>query len=247
MLGFYTLAFQIVGMPQMVVSGSVYFTLFAGTSEAVRSGVSPKAQFLTVLRGIMLLCMPAVVGLAATASLSIPLIMGTEWMPSAWLIVLLVPLGLCQTVGAAMAGVLNGLGRSDTLLKAELVSSIATILAILGGVALGANAVAIGVSLTALTFPVIAMRVIARQCGIGVREVVQAIGSPIAASLVMGVAIEGLERSLPDTLPRLAEFMICVAAGALLYAAILSLVFRDRLLADLGDIRFVLRRQKGNA
>ena len=188
--------------------------------------------------------MPAVVGLAATANLSVPLVLGDAWKPSARLIVLLVPLGLCQTVGAAMAGVLNGLGRADTLLKAELVSSGATILAILAGVTAGTDAVAVGVSLTALSFPMIAMRVIARRCDIGAREVLRATGSPVAASLLMGAGIVALQRVLPDTVPRSLDLAICVGAGVVLYPGILVAVFRERLGQDLSDMKFVVRPQK---
>ena len=243
-LGFYALAFQVVSMPQMIVAGSVYYTLFAGSSEAVRSGRSPKNQFLTIFRGIVLLCLPAIVGLAATANLSVPLVMGAQWTPAARLIVLLAPFGLCQLIGAALEGVLNGIGRADTLLKAQLLSSTATILAILVAAHAGSAAVAIGVSLTAFTSPVIAMRVIARDCAIGYRELFETMRKPIGASLLMGAGVALLQHVLPATLPLPAALAICVGTGVLLYGAVMMLLLRDRLSTDLAEIKLAMRRQR---
>ena len=243
-LGYYALAFQVVAIPQMVVSGSVYFTLFAGTSDALRSGVSPKPQFLATLRGIMLLCMPALVGLAATANLSLPLIMGQNWGGSARLVVLLAPLGLCQTLGAAMAGAINGLGRAGALVRVELLSSLATIAAIVATARFGSDAVAIGVSLTAVIFPVLSLRLIARECAITPSEIVGATASPIVASLLMGAGVAALQRVLPPELPSLVDLVACVAAGALLYVAAMLALFRDRLSQDLAEIRLVLRKKR---
>ncbi len=241
-LGFYALAFQVVGMPQMIVAGSIYFSLFAGTSEAVRSGGSPKAQFLTVLRGIMLLCMPAIAGMAATANLSIPLIMGAQWEPSARLLVLLAPLGLCLTLGAAMAGVLNGLGRAGMLLKAQTLSSVATIVAILATARMGSDAVAIGVSLTALSLPFMAMHAIARECAIDRHEILHAIGGPIAGSLLMAAGVALLQGLLPASWPPLVALIVCVAVGVVLYAATLLVLFRDRLSEDVAEMKLIMRK-----
>lgn len=243
-LGFYALAFQIVSMPQMIVAGSVYYTLFAGSSEAVRSGRSPKNQFLAIFRGIMLLCMPAIVGLAATANLSMPLVMGVQWTPAAELIVLLAPFGFCQLVGAAFEGMLSGLGRADTLLRAQLLSSGATIVAILAAVHFGSPAVAIGVSLTAFISPVVSMRAIARDCAIGHRELYETIRNPIAASLLMGVGVATLQHLFPATLPLFAALTICVVAGVVLYAGAMLVLLRERFSEEIAEIKLAMRRQK---
>ncbi len=241
-LGFYALAFQIVQLPEMIIAGSVYYTLFVGTSEAVREGRSSKPQFLGILRGIMLVGMPMMAGMAATANLSVPWVMGDQWLPSVRLLVLLSPQGLSLTVWAAMAGVLYGLGRADTLFRAEAISSGATILAILATARLGSDAVAIGVSLTALILPAFGTRVIARECGIAGREFLKAAASPVASALLMGGGVAALQYLLPADLPRIAALATCVLAGMVIYAASLLLLFRDNLAEDIAEIRQVMRR-----
>ena len=243
-LGFYALAFQIVSMPPMIVSGSAYYTLFAGTSEAARSGHSPKPQFLAVMRAIMLLCMPAIVGMAATANLSIPLIMGDPWTSSARLIVLLAPLGLCQTLAATMSGVLNGLGRAGTMLKAELVSGVATIIAIVATARLGSEAVAIGVSATALLLPWMALRVVMRECDIGGREILRAVASPSIAAMIMGLCVTLLQQILPASWPRFVDLIACIAAGGVLYLAALLVLLQGRVSENIADIRRLLGKRK---
>jgi O-antigen/teichoic acid export membrane protein len=90
------------------------------------------------------------IGLAVTASLSIPFILGDKWLPTVPLLICLVPLGLTQAMWAPVSGVLIGLGRSDLIFKLGLVGSIMTIAAIVFGVFFGSTAVALGVSFASI-------------------------------------------------------------------------------------------------
>ena len=239
------MAFQIIGLPQMILSGSVYFTLFTSTSEAHRLGKPGNGKldpgtFMRTLQGALLIVVPALTGIAATAPLAVPLLLGGQWQPLPLLIWLLVPLGIAQASGAATTGFLIGLGRSDITFRINLIAASATVAAIVIGVQFSSAAVAIGVSLTALLGQALALRAVRRACddqGGGFRRIFV---PPLAASLVMGIAVEALERCLPAMLAPLPALIVSVLAGILIYGAALFLFFRRHFRAMRGLMQTLL-------
>jgi PST family polysaccharide transporter len=225
-LGYYAMAFQIAGLPQLVLSGSIYFTLFAATSEAKREGQVRPEQFLNVLRGSLLIAVPALVGIAATAPLSVPLLLGDKWLPMIGLVWLLVPLGIAQAAAAATNGVLIGLGRADTIFRLTLAGASLTIVAILIGVQFSASAVAFAVSLAATIGMVLGLWAVLRACEARVWAIIGVFIPPLAASAIMAVAVLELERLLIGTLPVVLLLCLVIAGGVLVYAVTMFIAFR---------------------
>jgi PST family polysaccharide transporter len=237
MLGYYALAFQIVGLPQMVLSGSVYYMIFSKTSEAQRIGQSSSVHFLKILRGVFLLSAPIMIGLAVTAPLSIPILLGDKWGTTIPLLVLLVPLGLCQTANNAADGVLIGLGRADIGFKLNLLSSTATIIAILIGVIFNSKAVAIGVSATALLGTFLILSAVAKECKIRISRIADAVTIPLISALLMGCVVIIAQRYLTGIFPSIMRLIISILIGAGTYGLILFGLFHDQLATDIADIR----------
>lgn len=242
-LGHYALAFQIVGLPQMVLSGSIYYTVFSGTSEAKRDGTFSPARFLNVLRGVLLISAPAMIGMAVTAPLSVPLILGDKWMPTAYLIMLLTPLSLCQSMGAATSGMMIGLGRSDVTFRLGMIGAAMTVAAILAGVALGSSsAVAAGVSATSLIGAFLVLRFIVRECGTSFAAIGRAVAIPLISAVIMGCAVFALQSFMPESLMAAARLAISIIAGVLLYGLILFGLFRDQIATDVATISNAVMR-----
>ena len=249
-LGYYAMAFQIASLPQMVLSGSVYLTLFSATSDAQREGTVSAERFLNVLRVSLLLAVPMLTGIAATAPLSVPLLLGDKWLPMVPLIWLLVPLGIAQAGGAATGGVLLGLGLGKTIFRLTVLGASSTILAILIGVQFGSNAVALGVSVTALLGQLLSQHVVKRACGATTGEMLQVFVPPLTASVLMGGTVVLLQRFLPDTFPTVLSLGICILAGILIYGTILTFFFRQQtvpVLVTLRDLLLARVRRRRNA
>jgi len=244
-LGFYALAYQVILLPQMVFSGSAYVSLFSSISEAAREGkVSPK-QFLGMLRGVMLVSAPAMVGIAATASMAIPLLLGEQWMPTARLIILLTPFGLCGSIGAASGGVMLGLGRSDVIFRMTLMLSGLTIAVIAIGAFISSDAVAIGLSIVAIFNTIVYMRVLARHCGTSMRAIGKAIAAPLISALIMGCVVLTVRQVVPGGWPLALKLGISMAVGILAYTGILFGLFHDHIREDIATIKAAIlaRRQ----
>jgi PST family polysaccharide transporter len=230
-LGYYAMAFQVVCLPQMILSGSIYVTLFSSTSEARRAGRVVPDQFLAVLRGSLLIAVPALVGIASTGPLSVPLLLGDRWLPMVGLMWLLVPFGIAQASSAATGGVLIGLGRADITFRLTLIGATSTILAILIGVQIGTMAVAFGVSLTAMLSLWLSLQAVMRECAARPGDVIGVFLPPLVAALLMGAAVMGLQQLLPPGLSRLAALPVCILAGMLVYGLALLVFFRTQVIA----------------
>ena len=231
-LGYYALAFQIASLPQMVLSGSVYFTIFSETSEAHRSGKVNANQFLRTLKGILLISSPIIVGLAITAPLSVPLLLGDKWIPVIKLIILLMPFGFCQTFGAAIVGVIIGLGRADIALRLTLFSAVLTITAIVIGINFNSNAVALGVSLAAIASSYFSLSAIVKLSNTSFREICKAMYVPLLSSIFMGSAVFLIGEAMPTYLPLLLRLCVCVVFGAFIYITTLFTLFRQHIAED---------------
>jgi len=241
-LGYYALAFQIIGLPQMILAGSVYHTLFSSISEAHRAGRKSAAQFLKVLRGVLFLSAPALVGLAATAPLSVPVLLGDKWTPAALLLILLTPMGLCQAIGGTAWGVMVGLGRADIIFRISLLSSTTTIFAILVGVfAASSKAVAIGLSIAAAINCYAVVPILLRELDTNWGEVMKSIAAPVISALLMGTVVVALEQIMPDDIPLVARLVLSIFSGMLSYTLILFCIFRNQLKEDIDHIKVNLQ------
>jgi PST family polysaccharide transporter len=239
-LGYYALAFQIVGLPGSVLSGSAYYAVFSQTGESVRAKAYSGAFFIKILRSVALIGAPAMVGMVATAPLTIALLMGANWLPAIGLIALLAPFGFCQIVTPPVYGVLMGFGRADLTLKLGVVVSLLTIAAIVAGVCVSGGAVAFGVSVTAVIGYWLSLRVLVKRYDVKWKEIASALFIPLFTALIMGGAVYAFQTILiPDGALSL-RLILSVALGVILYGALMLGLFRAHVEQDLLALRSVL-------
>jgi Polysaccharide biosynthesis protein/Polysaccharide biosynthesis C-terminal domain len=240
MLGYYALAFQVVGLPAMVMTGSVYYTVFSGTSEAWRKGDTSPDHFLKALRGVSLLSAPVMVGIAVTAPLAIPFILGDKWLPTVPLLICLAPLGLVQAMWAPISGVLIGMGRSDLTFKLGLIGSTTTIAAIFFGILFSSTFVALGVSVTAILSWSLASRKAMELCHASFKGVLKAISAPLISALLMGCVVIAVQEMLFTALPLAIRLTASITVGILAYCLILIGWFHDHISDDMAMVKTAL-------
>ena len=78
-----------------------------------------------------------------------------------------------------------------------------------------------------------------RTIRIGLRAWVKAIWPALAASLAMYAAVLALRGALPDAMPAPVQAALSVAAGGLVYAAVLWGFFRRRVVAVVDFLRLI--------
>ncbi|HXW71180.1 MAG TPA: oligosaccharide flippase family protein [Methylocella sp.] len=240
-LGYYALAFQIVGLPVAIMSSSVYYHVLSGISEASRKGLPLSEHFLKALRSVALLTSPVMVGLAVTAPLSIPFILGDKWLPTVSLLYCLAPFGFAQAMSEPIAGVLIGMGRSELKLKLGLLSSSAAIASIVFGVFFSSTTVALGISLAEVLSWLFALHKALELCkDASINGVLRAVSVPLIAAFLMGCVVVSVQQTFFIDFPLGVRLVISGAIGIFAYGAILVGLFRDQISDDIVLIKTAL-------
>src|SRR6185437_15413102 len=80
--GHYSMAYQIVRVPELIISGPLYLSIFASVAQwgSNRAGTAPLA--LRGLRGIVTVLAPLFCGLALIAHLAVQVLLGPAWAPT---------------------------------------------------------------------------------------------------------------------------------------------------------------------
>jgi O-antigen/teichoic acid export membrane protein len=242
-LGFYVLAWQIDSLPAMIFGGSVYLTLFSGTSEMRRSGTFSPKPFLRTLKAILLISAPFTIGLAVTAPLSIALILGDKWLGSVPIVTYLATWGLCQIVGAAISSLLIGLGLSAVSLRLSVIASLATISAILIGVFISSetHVVAAGISVAAVFEILIMLRAVTKACSISGSDLLRVFFPPLTAAGLMGTLVYACQNLVALNGPIAIRLGLCIFVGIASYAVILFALFQKEIAEDLRILRTIIR------
>lgn len=240
-LGYYALAWQINSLPGMILSGSVYYTVFSRTSEMHRSGTFSPEPFLRTLRTVLLISAPAMVGLAVTASLSVPLIVGDKWLPVVPLIRYLATMGLCQTINAAISGLLIGRGLSALSLRLGILTSITTIAVILIGVAINSQTVAAGISIAAVIGLYATLRAVTKECTIDGQALAKMFVPPLTTALLMGIVVYIFQQTLLLTEPYTLRLLASILIGIGSYVVLMFTLFHNEIAADLESLKMLLR------
>jgi PST family polysaccharide transporter len=233
-LGYYAMAYQIVRVPDLVLSGPLYLYVFTAVSRAAAQGAHDRAADLAVsaLRLSAAVLAPVFAGLALIAPLAVELVLGPAWRASGPVLANLCAAGfgfsLCLVTGA----VLMGLGRSHLQFRlAVLLAALTTaLLALAARAGLGPVSLALSAGVVAASLAYLA--VLGRDLAIPANRLAAAFGPAAGGAAAMTLALVLLAprlAGLPD-LPRLA---LQIATGAIVYGATVFALGGARLRDDL--------------
>jgi O-antigen/teichoic acid export membrane protein len=231
-VGQYSMAYQLVRIPDLVLSGPLFLATFTAVAALA---ASPKASADLTLRAHRLVASamaPLFCGLAVVADLLVGVFLGPKWQGAAEVLAALAPAGFFLCFYAISGAVLLGLGRSDLQFRLSLGSGLAALIGVAVGARFGPTAAAAGVALGAgAVFPLY-VAVIARLLRLPWTTIVLNLARPLAASVVMGLAVIIARRELAD-LPRSLELAALVLIGAVVFVLALALTAGRQLADDL--------------
>ncbi|HEY1979801.1 MAG TPA: lipopolysaccharide biosynthesis protein [Xanthobacteraceae bacterium] len=230
--GHYAMAYQIVRMPELIISGPLYLSIFV----SVAKWDNDRGEALTVaikgLRGIVTILAPLFCGLALIADLAVEVVLGPAWAATGPILALLAPAGFFLCVYSFMGAVLMGLGRSEYQFRLILLSGVCLALGVILGGSYGGEGVACGFSFGAALAVPFYLYAFSRQLGIPVAQIVRETSAPLVATLAMAVGVLALERALPDWPPAVGLAAL-VLAGAISFGVVLAVISGRRVWADL--------------
>lgn len=237
-LGFYSVASNLTLLPSYRINPiftRVAFPIFArvqGDTDRLKRG------YMTMLRIVIVICAPILLGLAVTAPALIPQLYGAQWTPAIPLVQILSVVGLLYVIGNPIGTLLLSRGRADVAFWWTLISTAMQVPGIYIGLHLGGP---IGVALV-----IIGMNLVFRvgEYWLIIRKILgPCLGlylQNVFAPVLVAAAMAAFVWTIPYLIPagQALELGIQIVAGTAAYL-ILSLLFqRAWLLRSLETLGF---------
>jgi O-antigen/teichoic acid export membrane protein len=227
-LGYYSVAQRLLAIVTDFVAGSaerIVVPLFAriqGDRDRVNRGLMTAQRILT------LGTMPAFIGLAATAPVLMPVVLGGQWQPSvlATQILAFASLGYCLSF--FFGHVLTALGRPGLRLGIVIAQAIGQTVLSLIGVRFGLVGVCLAVVVNQALFYGVELLFLRRNAGFSLTTYLSEGLLPMGASLIMAAGVVLLRGPVGD-LRLVLQLAAEIALGAAIYGLLLLIFGRQRL------------------
>ncbi len=228
-LGLYTVGYEIANLPTTELVAPINRAVFPGYSKLTHDISKLRDGFISVIALITMLAVPAGVGIAATASLLVPVVLGSKWLDTIPLIQLLALSGAVGAMQTNIGSIYLALGKPKilTLLGAVHVSIFIPLVIVLSS-RHGAIGAAWGSFISVLLlFPVnyiFLMRVIRLRLS----RLLLAMWRPVASALLMFYVVDRyIDLLSPDVLGGniYANLFISVGIGVLVYVTAILLLW----------------------
>ncbi len=206
------------------------FSRIQGEKERVNRGLMTAQRLLT------LITIPAFLGLAVTAPLLMPVILGVKWQASVLSTQILAVASLGYCLSFFFGHVLTALGRPGLRLSIVTAQAVALAIVSLVGVRFGLAGVAVAVTLNQLVFYGVELMFLRANAGFSLATYLGEGLVPLAAAVVMAAAVLLLDWEMTGIRPIL-RLIAQVGLGAAIYGAIVLIFARHRLTEVLGLAR----------
>lgn len=231
-LGYYAMAYQIVRVPDMLISGPLYLYIFTAVSRTAGDLSGGAAQSLATagLRLGAVVLAPLFCGLALEADLAVALLLGPRWSGAVEALQYLALAGFFFCMCSILSTTAMGLGRSRLQLSMSIILAVVCVLFVAVSVRFGLRAVS--ASLAAGMGAVFALYIvrIARELNMAAGRLLAALAPAATATSLMACVALGTRAALTHGAPAMA-FGVTVGMAAISYCAVL-VFYRERLMHD---------------
>lgn len=234
-VGHYSMANQIIRVPDALVSGPVYLAIFAAVSAQAQDLEAASRLTARALRGVAVGIAPMFFGLAVVADLAVKLFLGHKWLGSIGVLVLITPAGFLICFYSIVVAALLGLGRSAAQFQLTVLTGVFMNAGVFIGARFGAAGAAAGLSAGALLITPAYIWTLARGLKAPVRVLAGEASAPIGASLVMAGAVLLVRHAIAGW-QDWAQLAVSILVGAAAFGAALALLCGRRLIEDLREI-----------
>lgn len=235
-LGLYSRAYSLMVLPLSQLVAMISSVMFAAMCAIQDDRPRTRSFFLRALGVIAFFSFPMMAGLFVVAEPFVVTVIGPRWIGVVPVLRIFCWVGAMQAIGGPLGWIYTSQGRTDLMFRWGVAAAVALVGAIVVGAAFGSItsvAWAYAAMTTLLTWPGIAYA--GRLIDVGVRDVARIAAGPGLASLAMAAIVWAVGRRLPDGLRTWQRLAIEVAAGVLVYGAIVRLA-RLSALADLPSV-----------
>ena len=231
-VGLFARANQLQQLPSHLVTDAIGRIAFPVFSRLQSEPVRLKELLRKCLRLMMSIHAPVMVGLFVIADDFIPMLFTIKWNDTVPLFKLLVVGGLFYPINALQVSAINALGRSDVVLRLELIKKFMLFVIVLATFSLGLEVMCAGIALHILLCSWLNQRWLSHELGYMYLEYLGDISVAILAALLMGLVVSWLQSAIAMDYPGL---FVLVLAGTMSYAC-LVVILRARGFQELWSV-----------
>ena len=219
-LGYYGMAYRVMMYPLQKVSGIVGRVSFPAFASMQDDLTRIRRGYLRTVRYIALVTFPMMAVVMVAAPEMTEVLFGPTWRPVAPLIAILSLAGMTGSIGTTVGSIFLARGRSDLMLKWEVVASSCFTAAIIFGLQWGLTGVAVCYTVTALILWPLSHMIANRLIELPMREFFLALApQAILAALPAAVLLAVRQLWMPvDAASRIAFLVVCAVTGATVLA-----------------------------
>jgi lipopolysaccharide exporter len=221
-LGAFTISYELATLPSSELVAPINRAVFPAYAKLAKEGLEPlRREYLSVIGMIVLLATPAVLGLAATAPVLVPVLLGPNWMQAIPVLMLLSLFGYTYIIQSNAQAAYLALGRVDIPTKVNGVHAAIQLAMLIPLTArYGLNGAALAYLITALIMIPASLGVVLRMLSIRVGAFIREVWRPVVAAAAMYLGVWRLLRAFTSphtTLEALPQLIAAVALGAGIY------------------------------
>jgi O-antigen/teichoic acid export membrane protein len=234
-LGLYTMAFTLANLPATHIAKIASNVIFPAYSSIQNDLARIRLAYMTVLRVVSAISIPAAAGLATLAPEILRIVYGERWIGAAGALRILALFGAARAIGMLGGYLYNAIGKPNISFYMSA-TKLAVILAIIYPMTAryGLEGAAAAVAIPQVIGDAIGLLFVRGQIGLPLSTMTLVIGRVVACCVVMMGVLLGAAHVLAPVGPL--DLALIILAGMVVYAALMAREML-RLLAEIKAVR----------
>ena len=252
-LGIYTMAYNMVTLPQRKLSTIITSVAFPAFSKIQDNPGGIRKGFFIMISSISFVTFPMLAGLCAVAPDFVKLVLGDKWISAIKPIQILCLPGALYSIGTTVGSVFYAKGRPDLEFKCDIISSCILIPFLLIGVHYGVIGICFALLISSIIGFFIYFGVLSRLIKINLLQIFRVLLPQTVTSILMFTAVVSLRLILIKIqCPTLVILTTSILTGTIIYSilnfwhqfAFDELCYPKRVIKDFGFIESVFFERK---
>lgn len=233
-LGFYSVAYRLMSLPEFLVSGPIQNTLYARMVRLRENIPALRSLVFIASRAMASFVFPPMAVLCVASPAFIDVFLSERWEPAALVFSILAPIGALQAVTALNGALLMATGRTDLRLRLTFEFTLIWVIAAPFLAMINLTAVAIGYAAVFVIYLPRTLQLFLKPIDASIREYAAAVSIPLLVACGLALGHFAAKAVLP--LSPWAEIGLA-ASEVLIGYGLTAWILRGRLREDLRTIR----------
>jgi len=228
LLGYYTIGYRLLLVMIRLLSGITNIVATPTFSRLQHKPERMRRAFYNVTQYTSLLAFPVFIGLGTLSPELIPALFGEKWAPSVPVMQILALIGILQSILVFNASVIKACGKPAWQFGITLLNAVCSVIGFLLAVRWGIVAVAASLVIVGYLLAPLSYIAVHRLIQIDFRLYLRQFVTPLFASSIMVIVIEGLKTVFqPQGFNVYLQLSVYITAGGLTYLLVIGLAARS--------------------